>query len=57
VGEGPLASFQNVEMRKGRGSHFVPALFDLFLANLDTMREIHEANPDVGNDGSSSEAR
>ncbi len=33
-------------MRQGRGSHFDPTLFDLFLANLEGMRAIREANPD-----------
>jgi putative two-component system response regulator len=33
-------------MLKGRGSHFDPDLLDLFLACLDEMRAIREANPD-----------
>ncbi len=33
-------------MEQGRGSQFDPALLDLFLAHLDDMRAILEANPD-----------
>lgn len=41
-------------MLAGRGLHFEPRLLDLFLENLDAMRAIREANPDLppdDNDG------
>ena len=33
-------------LREGRGAHFDPALLDLFLDHLDTMKAIMAANPD-----------
>ncbi len=33
-------------LQEGRGGHFDPDLLDLFLAHLDGMRAIREANPD-----------
>lgn len=34
------------ELANSRGTHFDPEILDLFLANIDAMRAIREANPD-----------
>jgi putative two-component system response regulator len=37
-------------IKKGSGTHFDPQLVDLFLAHLDSFREILQANPDEAHD-------